>query len=70
MAEETKDTTASVPANLEDEQNEEDNDEEVSQSEPSLELDVEDKELFHQMMEAGVFYGSVVIKSSPGRIGK
>lgn len=55
MTEEVKSTT---------EVQEEANDE-VSEEELSLELDPEDKELFHQMMEAGVFYGQSKSKTNP-----
>jgi len=74
VAEEVKDTTGSsllseTDASESDEEDSDDEDErdesinEVSGEEPSL--NVEEKELFHQMMEAGVFYGRSKSKTNP-----
>ena len=74
MAEEIKDTKGSsllseTDASESDEEDSDDEDErdesinEVSGEEPSL--NVEEKELFHQMMEAGVFYGRSKSKTNP-----
>lgn len=65
MIEETKNTTDSTSQEASEEQKAQSVDNEVSKEEPFLEIEVEDKELFHQMMNAGVFYGRSKSRTNP-----